>query len=707
MKKIISPMIFLAVMMTVVPPSARAESGGAQVNERLEGFAVSFTGTITVKSAGARTPSKFPPGSSGAIMPGDEVAVISGEASFAGNGMKITAGPGAAFKIADNESPLPQDRAFGIVSTGGAPLTVTTKDGSTTLAPGRIYRITNVRVNASSVKPGGLAKRTGDRIAPAAPAGGDVKKRKHSYKGIVTLVRGPRSTQTYTSEGLAEPEIDHILPAAPTGGEFKKRKHNYKGTVTLVRGPRSTETHTSDGLAEPQGQRAPRKQGDSFPYSLTMTNGGTLALGSGGSVQSGDEQGIRESPSHQSLGNPHIADQVDVSSSNGKGALANLSGNNTWTGTIVLASAPKDGNPVSYKGHKGIFKNIKGFTATIVWGDGSTSQGAISVSPEKDADGEPLSYTVTFQGSLSGSAASGIFDRWGNEITEDEKRGKWLPPSPIPPDLEMAAKKALQDLADAYSAKNRSAFMRLLSEDFAGDLSTLEDALIKDFRSYRSVNLDLIPDRVDIQGASASVEFHYNLTVVSDQGANDKFSGRSSYVFHQEDGKARLYKMENPILFGNSLPPSENPIAVSQNPVLSAGSTAPGAQNVIRGSATITPGRPGGAGGPGTPGSGFKFSTQSNVPDSSADIFKQGGNIAANQEGAIVLIGSCNLDSVTKAPASITGSSAAANAGECYAVRTAADKYAVLRVTSTGGALGGTSTTSFDYKFQPSGSTSF
>ena len=525
--------------MAVMPSRARAESGGEQVNDRLEGFAVSFTGTITVKSAGARTPSKFPPGSSGAIMPGDEVAVISGEASFAGNGVKIIAGPGAAFKIADNESPLPQDRAFGIVSTGGAPLTVTTKDGSTPLAPGRIYRITNVRVNASSA------------------------------------------------------------------------------------------------------------------------------------------------------------------------GLSILSSTNTWTGTIVLVSAPKDGDPVSYKGHKGIFKNIKGFTATIDWGDGSTSQGAIAVSPEKGGDGKPLSYTITFQGSLSGGAAPGIFDRWGNEITEDEKRGKWLPPSPIPPDLEMAAKKALRDLADAYSAKNRSAFMRLLSEDFAGDLSTLEDALIKDFRSYRSVNLDLIPDRVDIQGASASVEFHYNLTVVSDQGANDKFSGRSSYVFHQEDGKARLYKMENPILFGNSLPASENPIAKGQNSVLAAASTAPGTQNVIRGSATITPGRPGGAGGPGTPGSGFKFSTQSNVPDSSADIFKQGGNIAANPEGAIVSIGSCNLDSVTTVSASITGSSAAANAGECYAVRTAADKYAVLRVTSTGGALGGTSTTSFDYKFQPSGSTSF
>lgn len=274
------------------------------------------------------------------------------------------------------------------------------------------------------------------------------------------------------------------------------------------------------------------------------------------------------------------------------------------------------------------------------------------------------------------------------------------------PKLEAAAKETLRKLADAYSAKRRSAFMRLVSEDFAGDLSTLEDALAKDFRDYRSVNLDLRPDKVEVQGLSASVSFRYNLAVVSDQGANKTFRGRSSYVFHREDdGKVRLYKMEKPILFGNSLPSPENPVAAGQKSMSAAESTAPGRQDTIRGSASI-------ADVCGAPGVAFKFETQSSStfgaggPDPSADIYRSGGNIAANTASAVVSIGDCELEAVTSAPGTITGRSAPANVGECYAVRTVNGKYAVLRVTSMALAFSGCSL-SFDYRFQPSGSTSF
>lgn len=291
--------------------------------------------------------------------------------------------------------------------------------------------------------------------------------------------------------------------------------------------------------------------------------------------------------------------------------------------------------------------------------------------------------------------APGIFDRWGN------RDGVKIATSALPsPAFEAEARNSLRKLAEAYSAKRRSAFMRLVSDDFAGDLSILEDALVKDFRNYRSVNLDLIPNRVEIEGPSASVEFYYNLTIVDDRGVNSKFSGRSNYVFRQEDGKVRLYKMEKPILFGNSLPSSENPVAASQNSLTERESEAPGAQSAIRGSGAVMD--PDIA----NPDGGFKFDSQSNVPQSSADILKSGGNIAASPGGGIVSLGACDLDSVASAPSAITGSSAAANVGECYAVRTAANLYASLRITSIAGALGPTTIT-FDYKFQPGGSSSF
>ena len=274
------------------------------------------------------------------------------------------------------------------------------------------------------------------------------------------------------------------------------------------------------------------------------------------------------------------------------------------------------------------------------------------------------------------------------------------------PEFEAAAKQALQDLAEAYNAKRRSAFIRLLSEDFVGDQSALEEDLANDFRNYSSVNLALTPNHVDLQGTSAAVEFNYNLTMVSTQGDNSKFSGRSNYVFHkEEDGKVRLYKMEKPGLFGKPLPPSGNPMSPTTKSSpgqssLGGDASAPGVQNALNGLSAIGSGSIT-EGGPSRPGSGFKFDTQSNVPESSADIRNQGGDIKVSPGSAIVSIGSCKLDSVAALPARVNGSSAEAEVGECYAVRTAANKFAVLRVSSTGGTAAGGSTIRFDFRWTP------
>ena len=78
----------------------------------------------------------------------------------------------------------------------------------------------------------------------------------------------------------------------------------------------------------------------------------------------------------------------------------------------------------------------------------------------------------------------------------------------------------------------------LCRTNFSGDTEVLEDALAKDFRNYRSVNLDLIPDRVQVQAPLTSIEFHYNLNVITDQGVNSNFSGRSNYVFRWKRERA-------------------------------------------------------------------------------------------------------------------------------------------------------------------------
>ncbi len=264
-------------------------------------------------------------------------------------------------------------------------------------------------------------------------------------------------------------------------------------------------------------------------------------------------------------------------------------------------------------------------------------------------------------------------------------------------DIKQAALKTLFDLANAYSQKMRSAFMRLVSDNFRGDLFAFEDALLKDFRNYRDVNLDFIPDTVTVEGTEAEVGFRYNMSVVNDQGTQTLYSGTSAYEFGLEDGKMKLVRMATPILFGNSLPQSENPIAKPQGTDVIDMGSAPGESgtSVVTGEGTLTQGV-----------SGFRFSSESNMTETSADVFMRGTGtgLEINVGGGLDALGTGSLSTVT----SLTSDPSdqfidPIQVGDLVAVKTLDGKYAVIRIT---GIVTNVSI-SFEYKYQPNGSTSF
>lgn len=259
---------------------------------------------------------------------------------------------------------------------------------------------------------------------------------------------------------------------------------------------------------------------------------------------------------------------------------------------------------------------------------------------------------------------------------------------------EAAVREALAALAEAYRSKSRAAFMRLVSDSYAGDLGALEDALLKDFRLYREVAISLIPDAVQAQGDEAAVDFHYDLTLVDDSGRVRKFSGRSQFVFKTEEATPRLYRMSAPMLFGNSLPASENPAAASQGTPPQETGTAPGG-GTQTGSGELSAGS-----------QGFRFASGSAVPEASADIHQFGIELEANPGGAVLSLGAGSLGSVSCLPDEIktrTVRFAPASVGELFAIRTPDGKYAEIRITS----LSAGSTLGFDYKYQANGTTCF
>lgn len=288
-----------------------------------------------------------------------------------------------------------------------------------------------------------------------------------------------------------------------------------------------------------------------------------------------------------------------------------------------------------------------------------------------------------------------------------------LQAAPLASELEAGARGAMAELAQAYGQKLRGAFMKIVSDDFLGDAAALEDALLKDFRSYRAVNLDMILDTVTVFSDRILVVFHYNLTVVNDQGANNKFSGVSSFTFRWEKGKARLYQMAPPLIFGNSLSSAENPMASSQGTsATNSGSTpsgSSGSSGATSGSSEVS------SSSTGAQTSGFIFSTQSETGSSSgADLFLSPTAapcsglpcLNAAAAGAIESIGSCDLGTLSSVSTSISAARATAVAGTCYAMKAADGRYAAIKVTSIVDLSPGT-LVNFSYVYQPSGSNSF
>lgn len=280
------------------------------------------------------------------------------------------------------------------------------------------------------------------------------------------------------------------------------------------------------------------------------------------------------------------------------------------------------------------------------------------------------------------------------------------PPAPKAPTNDELASRAiasLRGLVSAYNDKRRTPFMRLVSDDFTGDLGTLEDALSSDFRSYRTIVLVVTPNQTVVRGLKTQVQFRFDMTATDDFGGTAKYSGQAAYTFVDEDGKSKLYQMDRTPIFGTSLSSVENPIPKSQGAPTSGVAAAPGNQsssgcgNVLTGTASI------GSIGE-TPAVSFDFGTQSTVSSGSGDLSVFSGNWSTNGSAALVDLGPCDINAFTQDPTTITDSSDPIVVGDCYPIRTNSGKFAVIKALST---TNGGAGASFYYKYQTSGARCF
>jgi len=121
-------------------------------------------------------------------------------------------------------------------------------------------------------------------------------------------------------------------------------------------------------------------------------------------------------------------------------------------------------------------------------------------------------------------------------------------------DLMAAVREALQKLVDAYCQENPSAFMALVSDDFAGDAVLLDRAIRKDFTAFDQIDLRFNISSV-ASGAKGRiyVSLLYNRFMLSAKsGASFTDKGTTEFVFEQKDDGLLVWSMKNPLIFGLS-----------------------------------------------------------------------------------------------------------------------------------------------------------
>ncbi|MDA8130249.1 MAG: hypothetical protein M0011_01965 [Elusimicrobia bacterium] len=268
---------------------------------------------------------------------------------------------------------------------------------------------------------------------------------------------------------------------------------------------------------------------------------------------------------------------------------------------------------------------------------------------------------------------------------------------------ESLAARDLAALAKFYAARDLRGFTSMLAADYRGDRSSLEDAVAGDFRAYRQIDLEVIPQRALVAGPEARVRFRYNMSAVkAADGSVQKVSGETECTLKSEGGVFKLLWLQSPPIFGSTARSDENP-SPGGVPVDSGGADTLSAAllpGVITGNASVAYAT-----------AGFKFSTQTNPAPAPGAVDVGVGPGAgyllaysAGSYGYIAYLGNVDLSTIGTISGMGTATEAPASNGGAYAILTEAGKYAVIQVTSINA---GAATVSFKYMYQPDGSPRF
>ncbi len=121
-------------------------------------------------------------------------------------------------------------------------------------------------------------------------------------------------------------------------------------------------------------------------------------------------------------------------------------------------------------------------------------------------------------------------------------------------DLRAMIVQLLDELVAAYSEEDARRFIAVVSEEFTGDDVILDRAIRKDFTLFEDIDLGYSLNNIarDARGL-IYVSITYRRRLVSARSGDSlRDRGQTEFVFRLEGGKAKIYSMKNPLIFGLS-----------------------------------------------------------------------------------------------------------------------------------------------------------
>ncbi len=238
----------------------------------------------------------------------------------------------------------------------------------------------------------------------------------------------------------------------------------------------------------------------------------------------------------------------------------------------VLAAEPAQPAVVSIQAEKGSGQNEFLFTAAVT--GVNPGEGRFQVLMQlarlngEFYDGDPGLFTpLAWNGATAAWTGTRTIDRFATDRTRryravirDAVSGATvaagqdqtlLQPGKAPPIGRQEALDFLDKLAENYTAKNYTGFMKLVSTDFAGDDFVLSNALRKDFQLLGDISIRFTMSSITANDYFANVTAVYRRSVtpvLTGQRLND--SGITELALIKEKGQLKLYSMKKPLLFG-------------------------------------------------------------------------------------------------------------------------------------------------------------